>query len=174
MQNIYSQRLPKSIVTQNAIYDRCPDGDTQLETSFMAQHGSQRRRALPPAPPPPPPQTAANGIGASEKRRRSRHGVCPPISSMVAKMKSGRLFARNCTTPATTTSTVLMEDTPPSNAPVPAARGQKKREAPLEGSPKAGSVDSDDAAMPDLQANSRVNFTLTQKILTCAPFLFTL
>ena len=62
-------------------------------------HQASIQPPLQPSPPPLPPQTSVpedvKSVALSEKRRRSRHGVCP-ISSMVAKMKSG-LFARSYT-----------------------------------------------------------------------------
>uniref|UniRef100_A0A0R3W6C9 Excision repair cross-complementation group 5 n=1 Tax=Taenia asiatica TaxID=60517 RepID=A0A0R3W6C9_TAEAS len=182
LQNIYSQRLPKSVVTQTAglefqlersrVSGRLGlEGDSHDEAlqRYYVNHRLTSSRS---------PPGGANEV--TGKRRRSRHTVCP-ISSMVAKMKNG-LFTRSCTTANNSnegdgTAVVGKESSSTArnllsrsrklvadaeqNLPVPVARGRKKKDTKDEdaGGQTAtirgveGDVDSDDAAIPDLQEN---------------------
>ncbi|KAL5104198.1 Lebercilin [Taenia crassiceps] len=182
LQNIYSQRLPKSVVTQAAALEfqlergrnsgrLGLDGDSHNEA--LQRHYVNHRLTSSRSPP-----GGANEV--TGKRRRSRHTVCP-ISSMVAKMKSG-LFTRSYTTTnnshegdgtaverkevSSTAGNLLSRSRKlvadaGQNLPVPVARGRKKKET---GDRDAGGqtttthdveddADSDDADMPDLQDN---------------------
>ncbi|KAL5971830.1 Mucolipin-3, partial [Taenia solium] len=182
LQNIYSQRLPKSVVTQTAGLE------FQLERSRVSgrlglegdSHDGALQRyyvnhRLTSSQSPP---GGANEV--TGKRRRSRHTVCP-ISSMVAKMKNG-LFTRSCTTANNSNegdgTAVVGKESPSAagnllsrsrklvadagqNLPVPVARGRKKKDTKDEDADGQittirgieGDVDSDDAAIPDLQEN---------------------
>ncbi|CDS43312.1 Lebercilin [Echinococcus multilocularis] len=181
LQNIYSQRLPKSVLTQASGLE------FQRERSRISGHfgleGDSHDEALqrhyvnhhlPNSRSPP-----GGNNEVTEKRRRSRHTVCP-ISTMVAKMKNG-LFTRSYTAvnnrhegggtvegkdSSSTAGNLLSRGLKlvtdmGQNLPVPAARGRKKKG---NGDGDAGEqtttirgveddADSDDAAMPDLQEN---------------------
>ncbi|KAM7540453.1 hypothetical protein Aperf_G00000046206 [Anoplocephala perfoliata] len=91
LQNIYSQRLPKSVILQNAGLEFSRKAGCEINGEEALQSHSTNRRLARCCQPPPPLSAKANSM--LEKRRgRTRAAGCS-ISGMVAKMKSG-FFSR--------------------------------------------------------------------------------